>query len=138
MTPEKLMGLLIKDKRFREFIISANTNDQLFDDGIDSTGKSLGVYSAYTIEDKKRKGLPFNHVTLFEEGNLHKSWRVFLDKNKDVVIDSDLDTEKYGQLIDKYGESIMGLTEENLQRLRSLVRIILKEKIQRTFFKKAA
>lgn len=123
-----LMHLLIRDQRFKQFIISANTNEQLYDDGVDSEGKTLGPYSKYTQMVKQAEGVEYKHVTLKDTGAFYKSFRVYLDANDDVEIDAN--TIKDGvDLIEKYGIDILGLTEENLGRLRSLCIRILQEKL---------
>ena len=81
-----LMEDLIKDRRFTDFILFANRYDQLYDRGIDSDGKTLGDYSPYTIIQKEKKGQPTDRVTLFDEGDLYRSFKTFLDQNHDVII----------------------------------------------------
>jgi len=134
---EQAMEWLFEDKRVHDFIISANTNDQLFDGGIDANGNSLGVYAASTIKRKRKLGLPTDHVTLFETGQFHKSWKLFLDENHDFIISADTESAPYGYLLDKYGEDILGLTEENIGRLRELAKIVVQERVQQ-LIKKAA
>lgn len=129
LTVNDLMEDLIRDNRFRSFIISANTNEQLYEEGIDSLGKSLGPYAKYTEELKRAAGVEYRHVTLKDEGDFYKSFRVFLDSNHDVEISADTIKDST-DLIEKYGKNILGLTEENLDRLRSLCVIILRDSIR--------
>lgn len=128
LTAESLMEDLIKDKRFRYFIISANTNEQLYDEGIDSSGKTLGVYTPYTRDIKISQGVEYRHVTLRDTGEFYRSFRVALNNDSDVMITANSIKEGV-DLIEKYGKNILGLTDENLSRLRDLCIIILRQSI---------
>lgn len=74
-----------------------------------STGEPIEPeYSDQTVRSKKRKGQPFNRVTLKDTGEFYKN--IFLDVREDIfVIDSaDPKTDK---LVEKYSEDIFGLNE---------------------------
>lgn len=93
-------------------IIELNTEDQLFEQGINTYGVDISDYAPYseiTIEDKKIKGQPYNRVTLRDESDFHDS--VFIRYGTDgfSIAASDFKTE---DLVKKYGK-VLGLTEEN-------------------------
>lgn len=111
-----------------------NKNDQLFDEGIDSLGISLGVYSAKTIEGveglypgKKELGLPFDHVTLFQTGKFYDSFVISV-LTSDFIIDAD-PLKEDGNLFDDYGVDVLGLTDENLERLAKRISELLGEQL---------
>ncbi len=110
---ERVLTILIERPELEDLIIELNTEDQLFKRGVDSTGKSLGEYAASTKILKQDDGLPFDRVTLFQEGDFYKTWRVFM-RNGDIIIEADGDKDDKN-LFDVYGEEVVGLTEENLQ-----------------------
>lgn len=56
--------------------IRLNTNEQLFLKGVLADGTSTGSYSSKTIPIKKKKGLPYDHVTLFDTGMFHSNWGI--------------------------------------------------------------
>lgn len=64
----KLLNALYNSKEFQDFVINLNTQDQLYDQGINSVGIRLdsiaGGYARYTIQLKNRKGQPVDRVTL--------------------------------------------------------------------------
>ena len=108
------------------FAIELNTGDpnikdygQLFLFGIDSTGEELsdigGPYSEFTKMLKKADGLPFDRVTLYQDGDLYRSWR-FEQNSKGFTLSAD--TIKDGDdLQDRYGTNLVGLTDESLSLL---------------------
>jgi len=110
---ERVLTILIERPELEDLIIELNTEDQLFKRGVDSTGKSLGEYASSTKILKQDDGLPFDRVTLFQEGDFYKTWRVFM-RNGDIIIEADGDKDDKN-LFDVYGEEVVGLTEENLQ-----------------------
>lgn len=58
-------------------ILQANTEDQLFNRGIDITGrKMVPPYAKSTVKHKIRVGLPSAFVTLYEIGTLHGNFKV--------------------------------------------------------------
>ena len=104
---------------------SPNNNEygQLFLNGVDSEGVSLssigGDYSPQTQGIKRFEGLPFDRVTLFQEGDFYKSWD--FKQNKDSF-QLTANTIKDGQdLENRWGQDIIGLTDESIQRLNTEV-----------------
>lgn len=113
----------------KELVLDMNTQDQLYEKGIDSTGnKVLPNYTAKTVEIKKFLGQPTNRVTLRNEGDFHSS---FYLKRAAKEIEISATDEKTEALVDKYGKEIFGLTSENLEELsNNYVKPALEEKIK--------
>ena len=117
----------LSNKDLQQLMIYRNTNYQLFEEGIDADGKSLGVYSKRTIEIKKEKGQPYNRVTLKDTGQFYASFEF---ENEDDQFAFSAQTEKDDKdLAEVYGEKIIGLTDESLFYLR---RPILDEVVEVT------
>lgn len=99
------------------FIIDMNTEDQLFERGVNRNEVDISDYAPYTpftIQIKLEKGQPTNRVTLRDEGDFHSSFYIeYLDNGFELKA-SDEKTEK---LIKKYGRQILGLTDGNLQEV---------------------
>ncbi len=114
-----IISNILKDAEFQRFIIDLNTTGQLFEEGIDSLGASLGDYAATTIEGtanfegKKDKGQRFDHITLNDTGDFYKSFAIKVQKGGFLII---ADGQKEDtNLLEEYGKEILGLTDENLQ-----------------------
>lgn len=106
------IGKIIQQEEAR--IIDYNTQDQLFEKGINSLGvkiASFDPYSQVTVEIKEQKGQPFDRVTLLDEGDFYAGWfiKIFPDRIEFGSADP-----KEVDLIERYGEDIFGLTQENL------------------------
>ena len=98
-------------------ILSWNADDQLYDKGITATGVSIWDYAPYspvTIEIKQEEGQPYDRVTLRDTGAFHHSFFLKIDNEK---FEFDAEDWKTRDLLRLYGEEIMGLTDENIQRL---------------------
>ena len=98
-------------------IADMNARNQLYEQGIDRNGDKIADYAPYrpvTIQIKLLKGQPTNRVTLYDEGDFHASFKVIANNISFFIDATDIKTEK---LIRKYGEQILGLTDENLNEL---------------------
>lgn len=97
-----------------EYVITdMNSEDQLYEQGINRLGVNIMDYAPYsplTIEIKKEKGQPYNRVTLRDEGDFEQSFYVEADAQQFTIKAADWKTE---DLIQRYGRQILGLTEEN-------------------------
>lgn len=97
-----------------EYVITdMNSEDQLYEQGINRLGVNIMDYAPYsplTIEIKKEKGQPYNRVTLRDEGEFEHSFYVEADTQQFTIKAADWKTE---DLIQRYGRQILGLTEEN-------------------------
>lgn len=105
-------------KENEELILDMNTEDQLFEKGVNRLDVPLddfAPYKPFTVEVKKEKGQPFNRVTLRDEGDFHRSF--YIDYNKDGFEIKATD-EKAPSLEKKYGRQIFGLNEENFTDLQ--------------------
>ena len=115
LNPDKIW-LMAMDEEVKQEIIRLNTKDQLFDKGIDSLNRSLGVYSKRSIEEfGKRKG----RLQLFDTGEFYNSFRILVDAGGLVIL---ADTIKVGDdgvddLAVKYGIDILGLEDSNQELL---------------------
>jgi len=130
-----VLEILIARPEFQGLIIKLNTQEQLFKKGIDSKGVTLGVYSPFTINIKKNErspSQPTNRVTLKDTGDFYKTWTV-TTKNGDIIIEADGDKDDKN-LMDVYGEDIVGLIEENLQTLIDEIKIKTPELVESLLF----
>jgi len=107
--------IVLGNRFIRDLIIYLNTDDQLGKDRVDSLGRHLGIYTHTTefLSDGKKKAGEF--YTLNDTGAFWESWRVDV---KDFLIEIDANPVKFDvNLFDEYGIDVLGLTEENLEKL---------------------
>lgn len=98
-------------------IADMNSQVQLYEQGIDRNGDKIAEYAPYrplTIQIKLMKGQPTSRVTLRDTGDFHASFKVIANNISFFIDASDI---KADMLIKKYGEQILGLTEDNLNEL---------------------
>lgn len=111
------MEKLSKDRELIDLIIYLNTEAQLYDRGVNSDGIRLdsigGSYASSTIAIKESKGQPTDRVTLRDSGDFYNSWIVFLNDDYDLEINAD-PIKETGNLFNRWGKEIVGLTDENL------------------------
>lgn len=100
-------------------IIKLNTIDQLFNDGIDSLGDSLGEYSPFTVELKKAKGQPTNRITLKDTGDFYKTFKVEVKDDSFFINANPIKDDS--NLFDDFGSEIVGLTEENQKKISKTI-----------------
>ena len=112
-----MFKFIFSNKKVQDYIIELNTIEQLYEKGINSEGISLSSideYNPFTIQDKLNKGLPTNRVTLFNSGDLYNSIYVRLSKDYIEIVSVLID--EY-QLEEKYGDNILGLSKDSLDKL---------------------
>lgn len=108
---------IIDDGLTTAFIIDANAEEQLFEQGINRLGVSIMDYRPYsllTISIKEQKGQPTDRVTLRDDGDFHSSFYLEVGEKQFEIKAGDFKTE---ELIIKYGSQILGLTDENIKEL---------------------
>lgn len=112
-------------------ILDLIREDQLRSKGIDGTGDIIGTYSLTTsfINPDKAFNTPY---TLFDTGKFYKSMfiRVMSDQftvNADGQKDDD-------NLFDKYGDEIIQFTDENLDKIKAIIRKSYLDYIRRILF----
>lgn len=105
--------------------------DQLYS-GIDAEGKEISpAYKPSTVKRKRRKGDPYDRVTTRDEGDHHES--IFAEyRNDEFELDAADFKKKY--LVKKYGEHLYGLTEQNIDKLITLIRDPFIEVARRKIF----
>lgn len=99
------------------YIVEMNSEEQLYEQGINRLGVSIADYAPYspiTIDIKKEKGQPYDRVTLRDYGDFHSSFYIDADNEKFKIGATD---EKTDSLVKKYSAYILGLTEEHKQEL---------------------
>jgi hypothetical protein len=95
----------------KNVIKKMQTDEQMFS-GINASGNAITPdYAKSTINYKKRKGQPFDRVTLKDSGDFYDSIEIEA-RTDDFVISTQITYSIY--LVSKYAE-ILGITDKNLQ-----------------------
>lgn len=128
LTINRALFFVFSDDQIQDFILELNTGGgiflrgiegQLFSKGVDSQNKKLidigGDYSTSTKIEKRFKGLPTDHITLFDEGDFYRTFKIDVAKDS-VTIEAN--TIKEGQdLQNRWGDELVGLTDESREAL---------------------
>jgi len=118
LKPAEVWIILFSDQNLQnKIIVEYIQQDQLFEKGVDETGQIIGYYSAYTemlTNGRKKEGEPYN---LFDTGDFYRSMvfllgKDFFEVDADPIKDND-------NLFTKFGEGIIGLTEESKEKLKT-------------------
>lgn len=110
-----LMQSLIEQNA--DWIADCVREKQLYEKGENAAGISIADYMPYkplTIQIKTEKRQPTDRVTLRDTGDFHKSIHVEADQTYFEIVADDWKTD---DLKFKYGDNILGLTDENLNEL---------------------
>lgn len=94
-------------------------DDQLRNQGVNADNEIIGVYSEFTeaLNPEKVAGTPY---TLFDTGEFYRSMYIVVLKDA-IVFEAD-PIKGDDNLFEKYGNNIIGLTQENKQKLKQLVK----------------
>ena len=126
LSEDDLMKFLFENDGLKDEIIYLNTFGQLYE-GVDSEGKELGQYSPYTIQLKLTNtyggDTRVDHITLRDTGEFYDSFKISLTPNYDLLITSQPQKDETN-LLREFGEDIIGLTEESLNKIQSMVKFI--------------
>lgn len=104
-------------QEFEPEICDMNSENQLYERGVNNLGVEIMDYMPYTpktIEIKEIKGQPTDRVTLRDEGDFHGSFFLQIYADRFEIRASD---EKTECLEKKYGRQILGLTPDNQAEL---------------------
>lgn len=101
----------------KHIIIDMNAYIQLYEGGVNAEGiriDSFKPYTSKTIQIKQSKGQPTDRVTLRDKGDFHRSFDIIVLDDRFLITATD---EKTEMLITKYGEDILGLTDNNVNQI---------------------
>lgn len=130
--PSIMMQVIVEKNGLGGAIIHLNTEDQLYYKGINSKGVKLedigGGYASSTIngiegkfKGKLELGLPIDRVTLYHSGEFYKSFTVKTEPNGDIIVNADPNKPNQN-LFDRYGKDVVGLTKNNLDIIRDILK----------------
>ena len=121
--PDRYCREWLSNPEVQKEMIKANT-DQLYNLGASSTGRNLGSYALYTIQEKMRKGQPYDRVTLKDTGDFYNGFYISFVADSGNPLTKPApskagffitsDDWKTKMLEGRWGRDIFGLTNEDL------------------------
>ena len=102
--------------------------EQLYDFGVKASGELLPDYKQSTIRYKQRMGQVYDHMTLRDTGAFHKSFSLKREKDGVEMLASDAKT---GELMQRYGKDILGLTDGSKVVYFGIVRPVFFKKVRK-------
>jgi hypothetical protein len=127
---DKITEYITQTQLFKDKITEYITQTQLFKLGEDGRGEKLQEYTPFTKILKRDAGQPFDITTLKDTGTFYNSFRVKVNNGGEVkVIASDPN-----DLIGKYGENILSLSNEGIEEIKPQIIEIAKRYIRETLF----
>ena len=127
---EAVAWLQVFDTATKRQVLDWIRKDQLTNKGVDADGKVIGYYSQVTEMITRGKKQAGAHYTLDDTGAFYRSMYVTVLRNA-LEIDANGDKGEEN-LFEKYGQKIIGLTDESMAKLREVVKeryIIIAKKI---------
>lgn len=115
---ESLEGVILESvkeafSKYGFVVLDYLTNKQWFQKGEKSDGKKIKPgYKAITIKLKKKKGDPYDRVTLRDTGTLYRSIDLIVGERSLIM---QVSVDYYAALEKKYGKRIAGIQKEFLQ-----------------------
>ena len=121
---EMIWRKIFSDSSFREMILDWVRLDQLTKRGVDEDGDIIGFYSEFTelINPQKVAGTPF---TLNDSGDFYESMFIVVLSDSFIIDADPIKVDENGEITDlfkKYGDGIVGLTDESRSKLADELR----------------
>jgi len=123
----RILQKIFDDADMKLDVVSLNIG-QMFEDGVDSKGVSLGEYSPFTVVLKEKKGQRTDHITLKDTGEFYDSIDVTSEPNQIIITG---DTRKPDVDLAVVYPDALGLTNENIEAIQGLVLPIFQEEVRR-------
>lgn len=98
----------------KEVAFDLNTEDQLFDRGVDSNDQSLGSYAPLSVTLRSEAGLPVDRITLKITGDFYDGWEADFSSFPIAFTSRD---EKTSEILFQFTSDIFGLTKRNTEKL---------------------
>lgn len=101
-------------------VLDLNTHRQLYEQGVDARGRTLGDYAPATIQYKSTEARVLgrdtraDHITLKDTGDFYRSFK-FKNRADGFIISADANKQSQ-DLVQRFG-SILGLTNDSIKEI---------------------
>jgi hypothetical protein len=112
---------VFQDMAFKQKVLDWIRIDQLFEQGTDEMGNVIGYYSIITEMVYNPEKVAGTHYTLKDTGDFYKSFYIEV-LGDGIIINADGVKDDGTNLIEKYGNGILGLDEESKGKLISEIK----------------
>lgn len=125
LNQNEVFKLAFEDLKIKKYVIKL-IQEQLYNDGENGNGQSLGEYSKATIygtsnfKGKIEKNQPYDRVTLKDTGAFYKSMQLIRQNNYKFTVQVD-NVSSGVDLRDIYGDAIVELNDENFENVCAMV-----------------
>lgn len=128
---DKILKNVFNDPAVKEYVTTLQQN-QMYDDGVDAKGISLGDYSEVSI---KIYGKPEGHIRMYETGAFFKSIKIKSEPQDIIISANTIKTAWDGaiDLLDRWA-NLLGLNDKSLSRLREYVLPLFVEEVRASIF----
>jgi len=126
-----------EDTMVQDFIIEELNQGNQLRFGKKSTGEDVGEYRSDSYARLKKSlgsKAPFGVVDLLAEGDFYRTFKV-IPNNSGFEITADTSLYPPTDFSVKYGEDILGLSADSIEKLQTFILPILKDKIERRVFR---
>ncbi len=111
--------ILLAVKKNEKFVLELNVEKQLYQ-GLNAKGEQIRPkYAKSTIKRKKKKGQPYNRVTLKDEGDFYEGFFVEYEGDGFSLHGDDYKTR---HLIKRYGRDVFGLNDKSIDDLIEMIK----------------
>lgn len=118
------------NKGVQQQVVDLNQS-QMYDDGVDSKGDSLGKYSPFTIALKEKKGQRIDHITLKDTGEFYGSMQVKAQRDE-IIVSADM--KKPDTDLEVIYPNALGLNEKSLSEIRDFTKPLFIEEVRKAIF----
>lgn len=118
------------NKGVQQQVVDLNQS-QMFDDGVDAKGESLGQYSPFTIALKEKKGQRIDHITLKDTGEFYGSMKVKAQRDE-IIVSADM--KKPDTDLEVIYPNALGLNEKSLSEIRDFTKPLFIEEVRKAMF----
>jgi hypothetical protein len=113
--PAALNTTVVEVVRDNAYILELDNQQQL-EEGLDANGRDITPeYTFFTIEEKEKKGQPTDRVTLKDKGDFYRGIVARVRGESVEMVGTDSKTQELQQ---KYGDAVLGLSEEAVDDFR--------------------
>ena len=104
------------DNKFKTEVLNFIRIDQLFEQGVDEDDRVIGTYSIVTETQYNASKVAGTHYTLFDTGDFYRSFMLEVLPDG-IVINADGIKDDGTDLLERFTDKILGLTDESKIKL---------------------